>query len=512
MAQLKDFIGVTLFVSLIKILLFPCYKSTDFEVHRNWLATTHSLPLRNWYYADHSEWTLDYPPFFAFFEYLLSHIAVLIDPKIVDLSSLNYSSPACVYFQRSSVVVTDLLFAFAAYKWTTYSDLACHRRLGLFVVLVANCGLLMVDHVHFQYNGFLFGILLLSLYYIATDRTCLGALLFAALLNFKHIFVYVAPAFGVYLLRHYCFSKQRGSFSFNTVKFFQLAVTVCCVFLASFGPFVFHLPQIFTRLFPFKRGLTHSYWAPNAWAMYNFADKLLTAYYKKMEWIDLDVEDCFSKGVVQVCDHNVLPSVKPWHTFALTLISMLPCLWRLFFSPQDGSTSHVMKLVRGVQICSLCSFMFGWHVHEKAILMSIVPTTVLAFHGGHHDRVLFFVLQCVGHYSLFPLLHDVFSIPLRLLLWLIYNLLCFNLVFTSSGVSPKKENKIATAVTRCYLLTLLLNELFCIGVFPFTRYSQSHPFLPLMMTSVVSSVGVAACFLRSYQLLFASRESEKKES
>lgn len=141
-------------------------------------------------------------------------------------------------------------------------------------------GLLIIDHIHFQYNGFLFGILVLSLVLARKNSTLLlSGLIFAALLCFKHIYLYLAPAYFVFLLRAYCLSS-RSSFPYFGIQFFnciKLGVGIISVFASAFGPFALwgQLAQVTQRLFPFSRGLCHAYWAPNIWAIYSFSDRVL---------------------------------------------------------------------------------------------------------------------------------------------------------------------------------------------------------------------------------------------
>ncbi|XP_077820167.1 dolichyl pyrophosphate Glc1Man9GlcNAc2 alpha-1,3-glucosyltransferase isoform X27 [Macaca mulatta] len=393
-----------------------------------------------------SEWTLDYPPFFAWFEYILSHVAKYFDQEMLNVRNLNYSSSRTLLFQRFSVIFMDVLFVYAVHECCKCIDgkkvgkeLTEKPKFILSVLLMWNFGLLIVDHIHFQYNGFLFGLMLLSIARLFQKRHMEGAFFFAVLLHFKHIYLYVAPAYGVYLLRSYCFTanKPDGSVrwnSFSFVRVISLGLVVFLVSALSLGPFLAlnQLPQVFSRLFPFKRGLCHAYWAPNFWALYNALDKVLSV-----------------------------------------------------IGPRG--------FLRCLTLCALSSFMFGWHVHEKAILLAILPMSLLSVQKAG-DASIFLILTTTGHYSLFPLLFTAPELPIKILLMLLFT------IYSISSLKTlfRKEKPLFNWMETFYLLGLGPLEVCCEFVFPFTSWKVKYPFLPLLLTSVYCAVGITYAWFKLY--------------
>ncbi|KAL0629736.1 putative dolichyl pyrophosphate Glc1Man9GlcNAc2 alpha-1,3-glucosyltransferase [Plecturocebus cupreus] len=479
------FSALALGVTLLKCLLIPTYHSTDFEVHRNWLAITHNLPISQWYYEATSEWTLDYPPFFAWFEYILSHVAKYFDQEMLNVHNLNYSSSRTLLFQRFSVIFTDTLFVYAVHECCKCiggkkvgKELTEKPKFILSVLLLWNFG----PDIHFQYNGFLFGLMLLSIARLFQKRHMEGAFLFAVLLHFKHIYLYVAPAYDG--------SIRWNSFSF--VRVISLGLVVFLVSALSLGPFLAlnQLPQVFSQLFPFKRGLCHAYWAPNFWALYNALDKVLSVIGLKLKFLDPNKipKASMTSGLVQQFQHTVLPSVTPLATLICTLIAILPSIFCLWFKPQ-GPRGFLRCLI----LCALSSFMFGWHVHEKAILLAILPMSLLSV-GKAGDASVFLILTTTGHYSLFPLLFTAPELPIKILLMLLFT------IYSISSLKTlfRKEKPLFNWMETFYLLGLGPLEVCCEFVFPLTSWKLKYPFIPLLLTSVYCAVGITYAWFKLY--------------
>ncbi|KDO27691.1 hypothetical protein SPRG_07320 [Saprolegnia parasitica CBS 223.65] len=528
-------LGVFLLGTLLKLLLMPSYKSTDFEVHRNWLAITASLPRTEWYFDAGSEWTLDYPPFFAWFERFLGLFAAYVDPAMLALTPLNYASAGTIVFQRLSVIASDAVLYFGIIKYcnswprvtTTEVAFNTNKRVVVLLLTFLDAGLLMVDHVHFQYNGMLLGLLILSVAYIREGQDVKGAFVYAILLMLKHIYLYVALLYFVYLLGHYCYTVPRsaqlrkrslsntdvhetlealvnGHGRFRFRRFLTLGAVVVVVFGVALASVIVgdpssrgvlvHLQQIASRLFPVQRGLCHAYWAPNVWALYALADKVLATLLRVPSPVGT-----MSGGLVQEASFVVLPSVAPVVCLLLTLLTMAPVLRDVAKYPDPS------LFMPALVYCMLCSFLFGYHVHEKAILQVTLPLGLLAAESTR-DAKLYRIATLVGNISLFPLLFTPAEIGTRALLTATHALfanVCLD-PFHAYSLKARRIKYAGIGLTRLQqaYVTLLVGVAGAAMLLPIVL--PRYPFLPLLLLSVTCALGVL------YVWIFAFLQHRRK--
>ncbi|TFY72762.1 hypothetical protein EVG20_g264 [Dentipellis fragilis] len=429
---------------------------------------------------------LDYPPFFAYFEWILSIPASFIDPGIVDLNNLNYGAWSVVVYQRTTVILSELVLAAALIRFVRGAVDPPTQRI-LSASLFLHPGFLIIDHIHFQYNGFLFGILLFSILMARNGNQLGSGILFAVLLNFKHIYMYIAPAYFIYLLRGYCMAPHG---QILPTRFVSLANGVIFVFVVSLGPFIFlgQLPQLFSRLFPFTRGLNHAYWAPNAWALLTAIDRVLLQYTKKyggsFALNDSGVTST-SRGLVGDTVFAVVPNIKPIHTFLITVAFQSIFLLKLWRKPTYKAFLTVLTL------CGYTSYLFGWHVHEKAILLVLVPLSLLA--ADSHAFFRTFVIASVAEHAV----EIIYSTLWAILVFIPLHKRVYEFPRSLSGV-------IVNTLELLYLGGFVLLQAFVILMPALlkTFYGTDEgaaakwEFLPLMLTSIYCAVGLVWAYIR----------------
>lgn len=296
---------------------------------------------------------------------------------------------------RSTVIVADILLLFPSI-WLVVTAIYKNRaeRISAFLVTAAQPGLLLIDHGHFQYNNISIGLSLLAAGLIMHQWDVLGAFVFTLALNYKQMTLYYAPAFFLVLLAR---SVHRGGGitfkSFLNVLFIGFAVIAA--FLVCWAPFLLQpdplsqVLQILHRVFPVGRGLYEDKVA-NLWCS-------ISPVFKLQNYAN-------STQMVRICTALTLAGLIPLFIVAWKykrrFWSILPRMsaleTRLGGLEENGNAIFAIML----SLSAWSFFFFSFHVHEKTVLLPILPMTIWVHYAPNEVSVA----NLVSTISMLPLL------------------------------------------------------------------------------------------------------------
>lgn len=335
----------------------------DFEAQRHWMEITQHLPATQWYYYDLEWWGLDYPPLTAYHSWILGRIGSWLDDSWFALdTSRGLDDPNLKTFMRNTVVA-NLLVVWVPAVLSYQSFLPVRQRSEVLSAILMMPSLILIDCGHFQYNGVMLGLSLISLDLLQRKRFVWASVAFVAALFFKQMTLYYAPAIFVVILGN-CLSPLRLG------RFFAVGFTVVGLSILILFPFLdcAELQQVAFRVFPFARGIWEDKVA-NFWCTLNTAIKL---------------KQRFSQEELQQL------------ALGATLIAMLPaCVAGLVKAKKPRALPWIFGS------CAWAFFLFSFQVHEKSVLLPLVPSTLVLFQEGYP---LVFWVNNIAYYSLWPLL------------------------------------------------------------------------------------------------------------
>lgn len=194
-----------------------------------------------------------------------------------------------------------------------------------------------------------------------------------------------------------------------------------------------------------------------------------------------------TRGLVGDTAFAVLPEISPRTCFVFTLFFQVLPLIKLFSQPTWET------FIGAVTLCGYASFLFGWHVHEKAILLVIIPFSLIALRDRRHLGA-FRPLAVAGHVSLFPLLFTPAEFPIKTIYtitWLVVFLMAFDRLAPASN---KPRIFLLDRFSTLYIAVSIPLILYC-SLLHQIIFGKSYEFLPLMFTSSYTAIGVVGSWL-----------------
>lgn len=349
----------------------------DFEAQRHWLEITQHLPISQWYYFDLEYWGLDYPPLTAYHSYILGKLGSLINPDWFALdSSRGLESDDLKTYMRFTVILSEIIFYIPAViyfaKWV-----GRHRGVSPIDQFIAAAAILfqpalmLIDHGHFQYNCVMLGFTVYAINNLMDEFYAPAATCFVLSICFKQMSLYFSPIFFAYLLGR-CVFKTGIRFP----RFLSISIATIATFLVIYLPLYImggglqSVLQSTHRIFPFSRGIFEDKVA-NFWCVTNIFVK-----YKVL----------FTQEQLQL------------YSLVATALGFLPAMILVFLYPKK----HLIPFA--LAACSMSFFLFSFQVHEKTILVPLLPITLLYTSSNWDVLSLVSWINNVGLFTLWPLL------------------------------------------------------------------------------------------------------------
>ncbi|KAL5563206.1 hypothetical protein UlMin_032953 [Ulmus minor] len=349
-------------------------KFGDFEAQRHWMEITLHLPIKDWYtnstLNDLSYWGLDYPPLTAYQSYFHGLFLRLFHPESVSLfTSRGHESYLGKLLMRWTVVSSDGLVFFPAvlYFVLVYysggrngsrSNMAWH----IAMILLNPC-LILIDHGHFQYNCISLGLTVGAIASVLSNKDLVACFLFSLALNHKQMSAYFAPAFFSHLLGK-CLRHRNP-----LLEVLKLGLVVVGTFSIVWWPYLDSMEsvlQVLSRLAPFERGIYEDYVA-NFWCTTSVLVK-----WKKL----------FTTQTLKLI------------SLGLTISTCLPSMFQQIWAPSNQGFLY------GLLNSAFSFYLFSFQVHEKSILLPLLPVTLLAI----EEPFLHKWMTLHALFSMFPLL------------------------------------------------------------------------------------------------------------
>lgn len=407
----------------------------DFEAQRHWMELTRHIPVKKWYFYELEWWGLDYPPLTAYHSWLCGVIGTWIESSWFALdTSRGMDDAGLKAYMRGTAVLSELFIYVPAVliyvKFTAKQDnmSAIGQCLSAAAILFQPA-LILIDHGHFQYNSVMLGLALLAMVWIQQQRYYSACIVFVCSIMFKQMALYYVPAVAGCLLGAVTtFSISPFRFSVNMPRLFVMGLITISAFAACVLPLVIFsgtdslsvLQQMVIRIFPFSRGLWEDKVA-NFWCSANVFIKFKRIFTpEKLQQLSL----------------------------LATLAAVVPVMLALVFA---SNRKRQALLPWAFAASAWGFFLFSFQVHEKSVLLPLMPTTMLIASAKNNKNSnilsLVFWINNVASFSIWPLLkrenlHLQFFAMVMCWNWLVGN---FNFL-----TSWRSEHKLRTHLIPSY--------------------------------------------------------------